>query len=83
MIAGYALIPHIVFRQVKEAMAKYKVNYSEGYHHHTATATPEQVCQELFGFTGPSAQQQSYRVLADGASGLIFQHKNGHSGITW
>lgn len=36
-----------------------------------------------FWFAGPSTQQQSYRVLGDGAPGLIFQHNNGHSGITW
>lgn len=36
-----------------------------------------------FWYAGPSAEQQSYKVLADGAPGLIFQHNNGHSGITW
>lgn len=36
-----------------------------------------------FWYAGPSTQQQHYQVLADGAPGLIFQHNNGHSGITW
>ncbi len=36
-----------------------------------------------FWFAGPSAHEQSYKVLADGTPGLIFQHNNGHSGITW
>lgn len=36
-----------------------------------------------FWFAGPSTQQQSYKVLADGAPGLIFQHHNGHSGISY
>jgi AraC-like DNA-binding protein len=36
-----------------------------------------------FWFAGPSAQQQSYKVLADGTPGLIFQHNNGHSGISY
>jgi AraC-like DNA-binding protein len=36
-----------------------------------------------FWFAGPSAHEQSYKVLPDGAPGLIFQHNNGHPGITW
>jgi len=36
-----------------------------------------------FWFAGPSAQQQSYKVLADGTPGLIFQHNHGHSGISY
>lgn len=36
-----------------------------------------------FWWAAPAAQGQQYRILADGAPGLIFQHHNGHSGITY
>jgi AraC-like DNA-binding protein len=36
-----------------------------------------------FWYAGPSTHQQNFKILADGTPGIIFQHKHGHSGVTW